>query len=150
MVCPLDSLEESPDTSDLPNIAVVGKIKNALELPNGNMRLLITGLYRAKVLEYVNYSNEKDVLDSIITSADAIDSEIEQIAYARKLRSELESYIDKNPFISNAILSELREDISLDKLTPSPLPLTLVVKNISLTLLIVSSFIPQPSSTISI
>ena len=117
VVCPLDYLEENPDISDLPKVAVVGEIKSIVELPNGNMRLMITGKHRVKVTDYVNYSNEKDVLDGIITSTDAIDSEIEQIAYARKLRSELESYIDKNPFISNAILSELRDDISLDKLT---------------------------------
>lgn len=117
VVCPLDPLEESPDTSDLPKIGVVGKIKNIIELPNGNMRLLISGLYRVKIIDYVNYSNESEVLDAIISSLDAIDSEIEQIAYARKLRQELESYIDKNPFISNSILSELREDISLEKLT---------------------------------
>ena len=117
VVCPLDPLEESPDTSDLPKVGVVGKIKNIIELPNGNMRLLISGLYRVKIIDYVNYSNESEVLDAIISSLDAIDSEIEQIAYARKLRQELESYIDKNPFISNSILSELREDISLDKLT---------------------------------
>lgn len=117
VVCPLDPLEENPDTSDLPKIGVVGKIKNVIELPNGNMRLLISGLYRVKIIDYVNYSNESEVLDAIISSLDAIDSEIEQIAYARKLRHELESYIDKNPFISNSILSELREDISLEKLT---------------------------------
>ena len=117
VVCPLDPLEENPDTSDLPKVGVVGKIKNIIELPNGNMRLLISGLYRVKIIDYVNYSNESEVLDAIISSLDAIDSEIEQIAYARKLRHELESYIDKNPFISNSILSELREDISLEKLT---------------------------------
>ena len=117
VVCPLDPLEENPDTSDLPKVGVVGKIKNVIELPNGNMRLLISGLYRVKIIDYVNYSNESEVLDAIISSLDAIDSEIEQIAYARKLRHELESYIDKNPFISNSILSELREDISLEKLT---------------------------------
>lgn len=117
VVCPLDPLEENPDTSDLPKVGVVGKIKNIIELPNGNMRLLISGLYRVKIIDYVNYSNESEVLDAIISSLDAIDSEIEQIAYARKLRQELESYIDKNPFISNSILAELREDISLEKLT---------------------------------
>ena len=52
VVCPLNHLEENPDASDLPKIAVVGKIKNALELPNGNMRLLITGLNRAKVKSF--------------------------------------------------------------------------------------------------
>ena len=117
VVCPLDPLEENPDTTDLPKVGVVGKIKNIIELPNGNVRLLISGMHRVKIIEYVNYSNEKDILDAIISSLDAIDSEIEQIAYARKLRQELESYIDKNPFISNSILSELRDDISLEKLT---------------------------------
>lgn len=117
VVCPLDPLEENPDTSDLPKVGVVGKIKNIIELPNGNVRLLIAGMHRVKIIDYVNYSNEKEILDAIISNLDAIDSEIEQIAYARKLRQELESYIDKNPFISNSILSELREDISLEKLT---------------------------------
>ena len=117
VVCPLDSLEENPDISDLPKIGVVGKIKSTIELPNGNIRLMISGLYRVKVISYVNYSNEEDILDSIITSIDAIDSEIEQIAYSRKLINELESYIDKNPYISNSIISKIKEDISLDKLT---------------------------------
>ena len=67
VVCPLDPLEENPDTSDLPKVGVVGKIKNIIELPNGNMRLLISGLYRVKIIDYVNYSNESEVLDAIIT-----------------------------------------------------------------------------------
>ena len=68
VVCPLDPLEENPDTSDLPKVGVVGKIKNIIELPNGNMRLLISGLYRVKIIDYVNYSNESEVLDAIISS----------------------------------------------------------------------------------
>ena len=115
--CPLNSLEENPDTSDLPKIGVVGKIKSTVDLPNGNIRLIISGLYRVKILDYVNYSDEKDILDSIITCIDSINSEIEEIAYNRKLVIELEKYIDKNPYLSNSILSELKNDNSLDKLT---------------------------------
>lgn len=117
VVCPLDSLEEMPDASDLPKIGVVGKIKSIIDLPNGNIRLIITGLYRVKVISYVNYSNEEDVLDSIITSIENKDSEIESTAYVRKLLSEFEIYVDKNPFVTNSIMSQIHNNISLDKLT---------------------------------
>ena len=117
VVCPLNSLEVNPDTSDLPKIGVVGKIKSNIDLPNGNIRLIISGLYRVNILSYVNYSNEEDILDSIITSIDSKDDEIEEIAYNRKLTLELEKYIDKNPYVSNSIMSELRDNASLDKLT---------------------------------
>ncbi len=117
IVCPLNVLEEKPDTSDLPKIGVVGKIKSVIDLPNGNMRVIITGLYRVKVISYVNYSSEEDVLDSIITGIDTKESEVECAAYQRKLISELESYVDKNPFVTNSIMSQIKGDISLDKLT---------------------------------
>ena len=117
IVCPLNSLEEKPDTSDLPRIGVVGKIKSIIDLPNGNMRVIIYGLYRVKVISYVNYSNEEDILDSIITGIETQDSEIECSAYQRKLMTELESYVDKNPFITNSIMSQIKSNVSLDKLT---------------------------------
>ena len=117
IVCPLNSLEEKPDTSDLPRIGVVGKIKSIIDLPNGNMRVIIYGQYRVKVISYVNYSNEEDILDSIITNIEVHDSEIECSAYQRKLMSELESYVNKNPFVTNSIMSQIRNNVSLDKLT---------------------------------
>ena len=117
IVCPLNSLEERPDTTDLPKIGVVGKIKNIIDLPNGNKRVIISGLYRVRVISYVNYSNEEDILDSIITSVPESDSELDSIAYLRKLVDELESYVDKNPFVTNTIMSQIKTCTSLDKLT---------------------------------
>ena len=117
IVCPLNSLEEKPDTSDLSRIGVVGKINSVIDLPNGNKRVIITGLYRVKIISYVNYSNEEDILDSIITGIDLSESEIEWTAYQRKLQAELEQYIDKNPLIGNSIMSELKSGCNLDKMT---------------------------------
>lgn len=117
IVCPLNLLEEKPDTSDLPRIGVVGKINSVIDLPNGNKRVIITGLYRVKIISYVNYSNEEDILDSIITNIEMNESEIEWVAYQRKLQAELELYINKNPFVGNSIMSELKGGINLDKLT---------------------------------
>ena len=117
IVSPLNSLEEKPDTSDLPRIGVVGKIKSIIDLPNGNMRVIIYGQYRVKIISYVNYSNEEDILDSIITGIEVHDSEIECSAYQRKLMSELETYVNKNPFVTNSIMSQIKSNVSLDKLT---------------------------------
>lgn len=117
IVCPLNLLEEKPDTSDLPRIGVVGKINSVIDLPNGNKRVIITGLYRVKIISYVNYSNEEDILDSIITNIETSESEIEWVAYQRKLQTELELYINKNPFVGNSIMSEVKQGINLDKLT---------------------------------
>lgn len=117
IVCPLNTLEEKPDTSDLSRIGVVGKINSVIDLPNGNKRVIITGLYRVKIISYVNYSNEEDILDSIITGIDLSESEIEWTAYQRKLQAELEQYIDKNPLIGNSIMGELKSGCNLDKMT---------------------------------
>jgi len=118
IVCPLNSLEEIPDASDLPKIGVVGKIRSNIDLPNGNQRVIIEGLYRVRIISYVNYSNEEEVLDSIITNIDRnSDSELEATAYLRKLMSELENYIEKNPFVTNSIMSQIKGNTSLDRLT---------------------------------
>ena len=66
IVTPLNDLEVNPDTSDLPTIGVVAKITSKLDLPNGNSRIVLRGIKRVRILEYVNYSNEKDILDSIV------------------------------------------------------------------------------------
>ncbi len=118
VVCPMDTLEENPDTSDLPKIGVVGKIKSSIELPNGNNRVVITGIKRVKIFSYVNYSNEEDVLESVITTFEPIETdEVTETAVLRKLMIDLERFITKNPFISNSIISQIKGVDELDKLT---------------------------------
>lgn len=118
IVSPINELEESPDVSDLPKIGVVGIIKSAIELPNGITRVVIVGKSRVKIFSYVNYSNDKDVLESIIEGIDSKDeSEVETTAIHRKLMKELNSYINKNPYISNSIISQAKDIEDLGKLT---------------------------------
>ncbi len=118
IVCPVNSLEENPDTSDLPKIGVVGKVKNNITLSNGNARIVLEGLYRVKVFSYVNYSNEEDILESIIESLETTPSgEIEETALLRKLFLLIDEYINTNPNISNSIMSKIKGLTDLDKLT---------------------------------
>ena len=118
IVTPLNILEENPSTDDLPKIGVVGVIKSKIDLPNGTTRIVITGKKRVKVYSYVNYSNQKDILESIVASIPALEvDEIEETALLRTLITELDKYISLNPYISNSILSQIKGITDLDKLT---------------------------------
>ena len=52
LVCPRDTLEEEPSINDLPNIGVIGTIKNIIDLPNGNIRLTVIGTTRVQIEKY--------------------------------------------------------------------------------------------------
>lgn len=118
VVTPLNDLEEQPDTGDLPKIGVVAKITSRIDLPNGNTRIVLRGDKRVRVLSYVNYSNEKDILESIIVSIQTEEyNEIEETALLRKLMAELDKYISVNPYISNSILNQIKGITDLGKLT---------------------------------
>ena len=55
IVTPINELEESPDTTDLPKVGVIEKITIRIDLPNGNTRIFLSGKKIVKVLSYVNY-----------------------------------------------------------------------------------------------
>lgn len=118
IVCPIDPYEESPDVSDLPNVGVVGLIKGKLELPNGNVRIVVSGKNRVKVLEYVN-----EIADGDILKAHTLDiefpkfEEVEETTLKRKLLELLHEYIECNVFTSNSILSTVKDIKDLDTLT---------------------------------
>ena len=115
---PINELEESPDTGDLPKVGVIASITSRIDLPNGNTRIVLSGQRRVKVLSYVNYSNETDILESIfVTYRDEEYSEVEETALLRKLIGDLDKYISANPYISNSILTSIKGITDLDKLT---------------------------------
>ena len=110
IVCPTDPYEEAPDISDLPSVGVVGKIKSKMELPNGNLRIVVSGQKRVKILEYIN-----EVQDGDILKAHAMEihlpkfNEVEETTLRRKLLSLLNDYIECSSTISNSILSSVKD-----------------------------------------
>jgi len=118
VVCPKDIYEEEPDVSDLPRVGVTAKIKSRIELPNGNLRVVITGVDRVRVVEYSN--NEKNI-EMLMAKTAVLElpkySEIEETALLRKLSSTLESYIKMTPYISDSILNVIRGINNLYRLT---------------------------------
>lgn len=127
VVSSLNPLEEIPEEKDLPKIGVVSTITNKIELPNGKTRVIIKGVSRAFINEYLNLKHPSEVLESIITDIEDnnLDSKMEKIMI-NKINRELELYIKKVSYISNSILSVIPNISSLSKLTDIVVPSILI------------------------
>lgn len=111
-----NSIEENIVLSELPKIATIAHITRKLELPNGKVRIVLKGVKRASVLEYLNIS--KNSIESIVTHIriNQIEEETNR-GILRKLNAELENYINKVPYMSNSLLSLLNGLTDLNKIT---------------------------------
>ena len=117
LVSPENFLEERIEINKLPNLGVIGKITKKTTLPNGCIRVTIEGKKRAKIDEYIRYDGYKDIFAGEVSAPVryAIDASDEQ-ALLRKLKVELERYIDTVPYASNSILSQINDIQSVSKL----------------------------------
>ena len=119
--------EENPDIKELPKVGA--KITHKMVLPNGKTRVIISGIKRSKVFEYLNLNHNNGVLESIVseTYKEEID-ELEETAIIRKLNRELECYIRNVPYMGNSIFGQLLSIKKLDKYTDllaANLPITI-------------------------
>lgn len=118
IVCPVDPYEESPDVSDLPSVGVVGKIKSKIQLPNGNLRIVVSGTKRVKILEYVNEIADGDILKAHTVEIDLPKfEEVEEITLRRKLLELLNEYIECSATMSNSVLSSVKDINDINKVT---------------------------------
>lgn len=123
LVTQVDPLEETPQLQELPNIGVVCKISHKMELPNGKIRVLLTGLYRVSVIEYLNTNQPEETLESIIAMIEEQSlEEREEKACTHKLYKEIENYTQNVPYVGNSILSSIQTLESLSKMTDIIVP----------------------------
>ncbi len=117
LVSPNNFLEEKIEINKLPKLGVVGKITKKTTLPNGCIRVTIEGKKRAIIKDYVSYDNYDDVFAGVISSPTryAMDLSDEE-ALVRKLKTELENYINLVPYSSNSILAVIDEIKTVSKL----------------------------------
>ena len=118
IVCPNNMYEEAPDVSDLPNVGVVGKIKSKMDLSNGNVRIVVSGIKRALVNSYIHNTREIDMLTASITYVEIPKfDEVEENTLRKKILELLNDYINSSSNASNSLLSSIRDTKDLDKIT---------------------------------
>lgn len=111
IVNPIDE-DSDIDITSLPNYGVLGKIKLKINVPNGKTRVVIEGLERVEVVNYTfeskNYTASYKALN-----LPAIPNEKN---YINVLIKTLEHYIEKVPYIGNAIMGQISNINNLDEL----------------------------------
>lgn len=111
-----DPLEENPSIKDLPSVGVIGKIKSKIELSNGVVRVVIVGLARVEVLNYLE--NDYGYFESFVIPVKDYDyEEIEATALKRILFKDLNNYIDTSSLMSNSVLGRITGVDNISKLT---------------------------------
>ena len=112
----IDSLEEIPSIRKLPKIAVLGKIKTKIELPNGIIRIVVIGIDRVEILNYID--NDNNYYEAFVIPTKAYDySELESNALKRILIKDLNDYIEISSCISNNVLGRISGISSISRLT---------------------------------
>lgn len=118
IVMPLkDQMEEMPEVSDLPEVAIVAKVKSKITLPNGNLRVTLRGLFRASVKNLSNNQEQEDILECQFEKMMIPKFlETEALAIKRKVETLLKEYVSSDG-VSNSILNVIKEVKDLNKLT---------------------------------
>ena len=112
----LDPLEENPSIKDLPNIGVLGRIKSKIELSNGTVRVVVAGLSRVEILNYIE--SDYGYIESFVIPTKEYDyDDVEATALKRILYNELNNYVNTSPMMSNSVLGRISGVDNISKLT---------------------------------
>lgn len=115
VVSQLDSLEENPLIDDLSKVGVIATIKSKIELPNGKTRVLLEGINRATINEFIK--DEKFISANIsLLFDDELEDEV-NVVVGRKLKKEIENYIKLVPYISNSVISQVEDSKTLSRMS---------------------------------
>ena len=100
------------DVTNLPSYGILGRLKFKMNVPNGKTRVVIEGLKRVEIANYSKddtfyYANYKEIVN--------VEKENEK-DYVNILIKSLEQYIDKVPYMSNAVITQLNKVNSLSEL----------------------------------
>ncbi|OWA33244.1 endopeptidase La [Saccharibacillus sp. O16] len=116
---------EEPAQDDIFRIGTVAKVRQMLKLPNGTIRVLVEGLERAEVLEYIEENTEfYEVYARELPEPDAEDPEID--ALMRTVLTQFEHYINLSKKVTPetlAAVSDIDEPGRLADVITSHLPL---------------------------
>ncbi|MFS0554366.1 endopeptidase La [Brevibacillus sp. 179-C9.3 HS] len=115
---------EEPDAEQIYSIGTVARVKQMLKLPNGTIRVLVEGLQRAKIEEYLQQEEYFVVSITYLQDEKAEQNEVE--ALMRSLLGHFEQYIKLSKKVSPETLTsvtDIEEPGRLADVIASHLPL---------------------------
>lgn len=98
---------DEPRTEDIYRIGTVANIKQMLKLPNGTIRILVEGLYRAEMIRFVDEKAHFHV--EIARLEDVRGDHLEEEALMRTLLDQFEQYIKVSKKINQETLTTVQD-----------------------------------------
>ena len=112
----IDPLEINPSLRELPKVGILGKIKSKIVLPNGIVRVIIVGVDRVEILNYIE--NEHHNLEAFVIPTKEFDyNSTEATALKRILFRNLETYISLSSYMSNNVMGRIEGINSISRIT---------------------------------
>lgn len=102
IVNPLDENSEI-DITSLPKYGILGRLKLKMNVPNGKTRIVIEGIER---VEISNYERDDNFYHASYQEVEIPESKEDKDYYNVLIKS-LEKYIDRVPYMGNAIITQL-------------------------------------------
>ncbi|WP_459499252.1 endopeptidase La [Bacillus sp. C1] len=115
---------DDPKEDDIYSVGTVAKVKQMLKLPNGTLRVLVEGLHRAEIVEFME--EEHAIQVSIQTVTEEEEGDLEEKALMRTLLEHFEQYIKVSKKVSSetfATVADVEEPGRLADLISSHLPI---------------------------
>lgn len=100
----------------MPSIGLKALITHKIVLPDGKIRVVLTGLNRVNIINYKNINDPKDILEANISEIEDYLDLIEEKAMIRKIFKEIETYLKMIQSMNNNILNNIININSLTKL----------------------------------
>ena len=110
IVNPID--DKGKGVTSLPRYGILGRLKLKMNVPNGKTRIVIEGLDR---VELFNYGEEDSYFRANYREVE-IEEKEEFKNYGNLLLKSLDSYINKVPYMGNAILTQIDQVDNLNDL----------------------------------
>ncbi len=110
IVNPID--DKGKGVTSLPRYGILGRLKLKMNVPNGKTRIVIEGLDR---VELFNYEEEDSFFRANYREVE-IEEKEEFKNYGNLLLKSLDSYINKVPYMGNAILTQIDQVDNLNDL----------------------------------
>lgn len=120
---------EDPQQENIFKVGTISKVRQMLKLPNGTIRVLVEGLYRAKIVEYVKEDTYFEVIYEKLEEQDGNDVEVD--ALTRTIITQFEQYVNLSKKISPetlAAVNDLDDASRLADVIASHLPLKIKEK----------------------
>ena len=99
--------EDDPTPDTIYKVGTLATVLQLLKLPDGTVKVLVEGIGRAEILDYVDNENYYEARARKM--AEAVDDPIEVEALARSVISEFENYVKLNKKISSEVVGAVTQ-----------------------------------------